>query len=453
MPTNPNMVAIQTVTVGAGGASSIEFTSIPQTYTDLVIVCSARNSSSSGIDMGMRFNGNTGTNYSYRSVYGSGSTASSGSASSETLFTRAGYSAGSGYTASTFSNVSYYIPNYTSSNNKSVSIDGANEQNSSTAYAQLVAGLWSQTSAITSVTLYVNSANTADNFAQYSTATLYGVTSAGYGAKATGGIISQDANYYYHTFLASGTFTPTQSITADCLVIAGGGGGGLDNGGGGGAGGLLAYTSQSLTATGYTVTVGGGGAGPSSGGQGSDGSNSQFGSLTASTGGGGGGGQVAGGANGRNGGSGGGTGNGTSTTAGTGTSGQGNNGGVGNSTSGSFPGGGGGGAGAAGGNAAGGTAGSGGAGSSSYSAWGLATGTGELVSGTYYYAGGGGAAGSPRGLGGAGGGGSGGVFSGTPLLGTSGLANTGGGGGGSAGTGSATSVSGGSGIVIVRYAK
>ena len=106
MPTNPNMVAIQTVTVGAGGAASIEFTSIPQTYTDLVIVCSARNSSSSGIDMGMRFNGNTGTNYSYRSVYGSGSTASSGSASSETLFTRAGYSAGSGYTASTFSNVS-----------------------------------------------------------------------------------------------------------------------------------------------------------------------------------------------------------------------------------------------------------------------------------------------------------------------------------------------------------
>ena len=175
MPTNPNMVAIQTVTVGSGGAASIEFTSIPQTYTDLYIVCSARNSSSSGIDMGMRFNGNTGTNYSYRSIYGSGSSASSGSASSETLFTRAGYAAGSGYTASTFSNVSYYIPNYTSSNNKSVSIDCVNEQNSSTAYAGLFALLWSQTSAITSVTLYVNSGNTAENFAQYSSATLYGI--------------------------------------------------------------------------------------------------------------------------------------------------------------------------------------------------------------------------------------------------------------------------------------
>lgn len=167
--------AIATVTVGSGGAANIEFTSIPATYTDLAIVCSARNASSGGIDMGMRFNGNTGTNYSYRSVYGSGSSASSGSASSETLFTRAGYSTGSGYTASTFSNVSYYIPNYAGSNNKSISIDGVNEQNATTAYAQLVAGLWSQTSAITSITLYVNSANTSDNFAQYSTATLYGI--------------------------------------------------------------------------------------------------------------------------------------------------------------------------------------------------------------------------------------------------------------------------------------
>jgi hypothetical protein len=170
-----NMIPISTVTVGSGGASTIEFNNIPQIYTDLLIVCSARNASSNGIDMGMRFNGNSGTNYSYRSVYGSGSTASSGSASSETLFTRAGLNSGSSYTASTFGNMSYYIPNYTSSNNKSISIDGVNEQNSSTAYAQLIAGLWSQTSPISSVTLYVNSANTSDNFAQYSSATLYGI--------------------------------------------------------------------------------------------------------------------------------------------------------------------------------------------------------------------------------------------------------------------------------------
>jgi len=438
-----NMVAIQTVTVGAGGAASIDFTNIPQTYTDLHLLVSLREESSTSAVAFIKFN-NATANRSERYIQGNGSSATSGTTSVLQFIV-----CQPSDTASTFGNASIYIPNYTSSNFKSVSSDSVSENNATSAFSRLVAGLWADTSAINQITITTDTGDVA----QYSTATLYGVTSAAVGAKATGGIISQDANYFYHTFVASGTFTPTQSITADCLVVAGGGGGGLDNGGGGGAGGLLAYTSQSLTATGYTITVGGGGASPSTGGQGANGSNSQFGSLTAPTGGGGGGGQSAGGANGRNGGSGGGTGNGTSTTAGTGTSGQGNNGGVGNSTAGSFPGGGGGGAGAAGGNAASATAGAGGAGSSSYSAWGLATGTGELVSGTYYYAGGGGAAGSPRGLGGAGGGGSGGVFSGTPLLGTSGLANTGGGGGGSAGLGSAASVSGGSGIVIVRYAK
>ncbi len=438
-----NMVAIQTVTVGSGGASSISFTSIPQTYTDLYILYSLR-TANSGVYADVEISLNNATNAGGRLLY-----ALNGSVNGATqgAFT---FANGNSTTASTFGNGSAYISNYTSTSNKSISVDFVGENNSTNVLMGLTSGFYTTSTAVSSVTLTPG----GTTFLQYSTATLYGVTStiAG-GAKAYGGTVTEDANYFYHTFLASGTFTPTQSITADCLVVAGGGGGGLDNGGGGGAGGLLAYTSQSLTATGYTITVGGGGASPSTGGQGANGSNSQFGSLTAPTGGGGGGGQSAGGANGRNGGSGGGTGNGTSTTAGTGTSGQGNNGGVGNSTAGSFPGGGGGGAGAAGGNAASATAGAGGAGSSSYSAWGLATGTGELVSGTYYYAGGGGAAGSPRGLGGAGGGGSGGVFSGTPLLGTSGLANTGGGGGGSAGLGSAASVSGGSGIVIVRYAK
>lgn len=458
MPTNPNMVAIQTVTVGAGGASSIEFTSIPQTYTDLVIVCSARNSSSSGIDMGMRFNGNTGTNYSYRSVYGSGSTASSGSASSETLFTRAGYSAGSGYTASTFSNVSYYIPNYTSSNNKSVSIDGANEQNSSTAYAQLVAGLWSQTSAITSVTLYVNSANTADNFAQYSTATLYGVTSAGYGAKATGGIITSDANYYYHTFLASGTFTPTSNITADYLVVAGGaGGGGYYYGAGGGAGGLRSTVTAtggggslesalSLTAsTNYTVTVGAGGAGGAFDNRGTNGSNSVFSSITSNGGGGGGNGNAElSGASGGSGGGGGASNISSTRLPGSGTANQGYAGG--NASSGYSGGasGGGGGAGAVGGDASGTTGGNGG------------NGVTVAISGSSVtYAGGGGGStySGTQGSGGTGGGGQGARNQATTVQATSGTANTGSGGGGANQTNTTTAGAGGSGIVIVRYAK
>ena len=129
-----------------------------------------------------------------------------------------------------------YIPNYTSSNAKSYSVEAMCETNGSTAYMYIIAGLWnpSTQAAITSISF---APNLGTNFVQHSTATLYGVTSAAVGAKATGGTISSDANYYYHTFTTSGTFTPTSNITADYLVVAGGGGGAGVNGGGG-AGGL-----------------------------------------------------------------------------------------------------------------------------------------------------------------------------------------------------------------------
>jgi hypothetical protein len=429
MPTNPNMVAIQTVTVGSGGASSISFTSIPQTYTDLVLKISSRGTNSgTAVAYEISFNGNT-SNFSSIILGGNGSSVFSYSNQPR----RIGLTSAAGATASTFANGEIYIPNYAGSNNKSYSADAVSENNATSAEIAMFAGLWSNTAAITSVTLTPQ----FDNFAQYSTATLYGVTSAGYGAKATGGIISSDANYWYHTFTTSGTFTPTQSITADCLVIAGGGAGGHSYAAGGGAGGLLGYTSQSLSATGYTVTVGAGAAGTATAGSGADGSNSQFGSLTASVGGGGGGGNLNG--NGRTGGSGGGgardTGTGGAATSGQGYAGT-------NASSGNYAGGGGG---------AGGTSASGvgGVGSSAFSSYGSATGAGQNVSGTYYFAGGG--AGYPatgaETAGGSGGGGRtgpGGVINAT--------ANTGGGGGAWNGS-AATSGNGGSGIVIVRYAK
>jgi hypothetical protein len=74
-------------------------------------------------------------------------------------------------TANTFGNVAIYIPNYTSSNNKSISVDGVGENNATTAFADLYAGLWANSSAITSITLY----NIISDFAEFSTATLYGI--------------------------------------------------------------------------------------------------------------------------------------------------------------------------------------------------------------------------------------------------------------------------------------
>ena len=161
--------AIATVTVGSGGAADITFSSIPATYTDLLIKLSGR-TSLSDISGGyrMRFNGaSVDTNLSSRYLQGNGSATSSASLS----FLYLGDLPGATATASTFGNMEIYIPNYRSSNNKSVSVDTVTENNATTAYVHFVAGLWSDNSAITSITILRASVN----IEQYSTATLYGI--------------------------------------------------------------------------------------------------------------------------------------------------------------------------------------------------------------------------------------------------------------------------------------
>ncbi len=162
--------AIATVTVGSGGAATMAFSSIPATYTDLLVKCSLR-SDTSGTSRGLdlTFNSNTGANYSTRYVYGySGGTASGSTSAATSMY--AGLYGGTSYTASTFSNIEIYIPNYAGSTNKSVSIDSVMENNSTTNYIGFWAGLWAQTTAISSIQLLGSI-----NFVQYSTATLYGI--------------------------------------------------------------------------------------------------------------------------------------------------------------------------------------------------------------------------------------------------------------------------------------
>jgi hypothetical protein len=457
---------IQTVTVGAGGSSTIAFTSIPQTYTDLKVVLSVRSDRNSGTqsDFQLRFN-SASANYSRRTVQGSGSAATSISGSAES-FGSIGVATQDTDTASVFGSSEVYIPNYTSANFKSYSADTVRENNATSGYQGLVAGLWSDTAAITSITFYVES-NT-QSFKQYSTATLYGVSNvpAAGNAKATGGIITYDDTYVYHTFPWSGTFTPLTSLTADYLVVAGGGSGGnstrFGGAGGGGGGGVRCTvgatggggtleSALSLTATAYTVTVGAGGAGatgaPLDGTQsrasGTAGSNSVFATIT-STGGGGGGGREDAGVTGGSGGGGGasnGSGAGGARTA---SPVQGFAGGTGNgsATTNDRAGAGGGGGSVAGTNAGTGTGGAGG------------NGVTTSISGTStVYAGGGGgnrgAVNSNHGSGGTGGG-TNGSYDGS----SSASANTGGGSGAAGGvTGGTGSGNGGSGIVIVRYAK
>ena len=160
--------AIATVTVGSGGAATMAFSSIPGTYTDLKVVTSTRNTGN-GSGQFLTFNGNS-TSYSAKRLIGNnGSTVTSHNGGTTNLFL---LSVDTRATANSFGSAEIYIPNYTSSNNKSVSLDSVNEENgNSYAYDEISAGLWSNSAAITSITLTPE----AGNFAQYSTATLYGI--------------------------------------------------------------------------------------------------------------------------------------------------------------------------------------------------------------------------------------------------------------------------------------
>jgi hypothetical protein len=165
---------ISSVTVGSGGAGTIDFTSIPATYTDLKMVYSLRGSDATPGSY-MQFNGTT-TNYSFRFLEGNGSSTNSNT-SAYGISTTAIYLNqidGTGYTSNTFSNGEAYIPNYTSSNNKSISVDNVIENNSTTSYQSICAGLWSNSAAITSIKI----TPTSGNFVQYSTAYLYGISNA-----------------------------------------------------------------------------------------------------------------------------------------------------------------------------------------------------------------------------------------------------------------------------------
>ena len=432
MPTN-TYVALDKVTVGTA-TPSVTFSSIPQTYTDLVVVCNSGLDTSSQ-DLSVRINNDSSALYSYTVIAGNGTSA----------YSARGTGLNKGYLDNTGANTTLtgtWLLNFMNYANTTTFKTYLSRYSDAGKAADVTVGLYRSTSAITSLVI----AGTSGNLLAGSTFSLYGIAATSVGAKATGGIITSDDQYYYHTFLSSGTFTPTQSLTCDYLVVAGGGGGGQgyvdggNAGGGGGAGGLRSTvgatggggsleTALSLSATGYTVTIGAGGASNTAG------SDSVFSSITSAGGGKGGynsNNSIAVGNRGGAGGSGGGGGY-LLNLGGAGTTNQGYAGGSGQDGGGY--GGGGGGAGQV-----GNTGGQGKGGN----------GVQTSISGTAtYYAGGGSAAYNGQ-AGGLGGGGNGAVNGGS--VGGAATVNTGGGGGGGGGTYSAGGA-GGSGIVIVRYAK
>lgn len=164
------MTLVSTVTVGSGGAASIEFTGIAGTGKDLLLLVSSRADNFNGK---LTFNGNT-SSYSYRNLYGSGSAATSGNDSGASALTILALHEpkdfnGVNNTVGIVSNGSIYISNYAGSANKSVSVDTVIEFNGTESYQTLLAGLWANSAAITSVKIESNSGN----ILQHSSVSLY----------------------------------------------------------------------------------------------------------------------------------------------------------------------------------------------------------------------------------------------------------------------------------------
>ena len=461
MSTN-TYVALKTYTIPSTQATyTFDLTGITG-YTDLFIEVAGRTTYSAEVNYWMQFNndGGTGSLYSTTRLQGNGSSpASNRTANAGVGYI--GYVPGANDASGVYSASSIHIMNYSNSTTYKTSIC----RSSLPEYAAAFVSLWRNTNAIQYITLGCD----AGSWAAGSTFTIYGIANADVGAYATGGIITQDANYYYHAFGSSSTFTPTRNLTADILVVAGGGAAGPVGRGGGGAGGVIYQAGKSLSSgTSYTCTIGAGGAASNTIGTSANGSDSLFSTLQAFGGGGGG---YSNGGSGNAGGSGGGAGGAAggsfSGTGGSSTQ-TSNNGGTGYGTAGgnvatvsshSGNSGGGGGAGSAGGstNSTDSVLGSGGDGLSTWSSWGVATGLGQNVSGTYYFAGGGAGgtqySGGAQALGGKGGGGNA-ALGGSASAGSSGMPNTGGGGGaGDSGGVGYVGGSGGSGLIIVRYSK
>jgi hypothetical protein len=168
-----SMTLIQHIELGSS-AASITFSSIPATFTDLYLVYSLRGTNSSNYQI-LRFN-NLTTSFTQRELIGDGSSASSSSRTDSLI--RATTNPDTA-TANTNANAAIYIPNYAGSTNKSFSVDGVTETNGTTAFQTIKAGLWSNTAAISQITLGADA-----NFASGSSATLYGIT-----AGSSGGVV------------------------------------------------------------------------------------------------------------------------------------------------------------------------------------------------------------------------------------------------------------------------
>ena len=167
--------SIATVTVGSGGASYIEFTSIPSTYSHLQVRAIMKNTTggndSWSASANMYFNTDTtSTNYARHFVYGYGTGVTAGGGADSNAFV--GFIPGNGQSG-IFGAAVIDVLDYANTNKyKTIrSIAGADSNNVDSEFVGLLSGLWKNTAAVSSIRIYCG----ANSFAQYSSFALYGV--------------------------------------------------------------------------------------------------------------------------------------------------------------------------------------------------------------------------------------------------------------------------------------
>jgi hypothetical protein len=161
------MRLISTQTLGTA-TPSIEFTSIPQTFTDLVVVFSCRTDRADILDGIIGNINGSSANFTTRNLIGEGSAVSSNTTTVGSL----GLGNGATSTANTFGNSVAYITNYTAATNKSISADQVSENNATAAFQLIRAILWSNTAPITSISFLPQ---VGANLVAGSTISLYGI--------------------------------------------------------------------------------------------------------------------------------------------------------------------------------------------------------------------------------------------------------------------------------------
>jgi hypothetical protein len=167
--------SIATITVGSGGASSIEFTSIPGTYQHLQIRMGLRsNRVDTNENVRIRVNSDTGSNYAFHQLRGDGATTATEAGASQTSIEVNRSATAANAASSNFAQLLLDFLDYSSTSKNKTFRTLAGYDNNGSGIVGINSGLWMSTSAVTSILVYPQYGS---NFAQYSTAALYGVRS------------------------------------------------------------------------------------------------------------------------------------------------------------------------------------------------------------------------------------------------------------------------------------